>query len=405
MKVLMLGWELPPYNSGGLGVACYQLCKALADFKVDIEFVLPYRHDKKVDFMKVTAAHPQDVQSIKLSGIAYDSYKYTFADGREENLNIFQQQSLYESAVGQMMSLGDYDVIHAHDWLTFRAALRAKQASNCPLIVHVHSIERDRAGGNSGNPLVREIEYMGLMAADRIIAVSEHTKHCIIEDYGIPEDKIEVVHNSIDIEAIEPLEGENAYTYLAEMKKKGYRVVVSIGRLTIQKNLVTLMHAAKEVIARAPKTIFVIVGSGDQYFELIELAADLGISKNVVFTGFLRGKQWRDAYAIGDVFAMPSVSEPFGLTPLEAISYGTPAVISKQSGVSEVLKNCLKVDFWDVNKLADRITAVVQNDSLRDELHKNSYDEFIRLSWADSAHKLNRIYERQVSRGRVEAFA
>jgi glycogen synthase len=397
MKVLMLGWELPPYNSGGLGVACYQLCKALAKTDVDIEFVLPYLHDKHIGFMKVTAAQPQDVQSIQMSGIAYDSYKYTFTDGHEEDLSIFDQQNLYESSVAQIAKYGTYDLIHAHDWLTFRAAIKAKQASNCPLIVHMHSIERDRAGGDAGNPMVREIEYMGLMIADKIIAVSEHTKRCIIEDYGIPSDKIEVVHNSIDMETIEPLDVDNAYKYLENMKTKGYRVVVSISRLTVQKGLANLLYAAKEVIYRAPKTIFLIVGSGEQYTELIELAAELGISKNVVFTGFMRGKQWRDAYAVADVFVMPSISEPFGLTPLEAISYGTPAVISKQSGVSEILQNCLKVDHWDIHELANKITAIVQNDALRDELHTNSYREFIRLSWDDSAQKLNNIYKQHLS--------
>lgn len=397
MKVLMLGWELPPYNSGGLGVACYQLCKALSKKQIDIEFVLPYHHDKHVEFMKVTTAHPQDVKSIQMSGIAYDSHKYTFSDGHEEYLSVFEQQSLYEHAVGQIAELGEYDVIHAHDWLTFRAAMRAKQASDCPLIVHVHSIERDRAGGDKGNPLVREIEYMGLMMADRIIAVSEHTKRCIIEDYDIPADKIAVVHNSIDSETLEPLDHSNEYRYLKSMKAKGYRVVVSIGRLTVQKGLFNLLYAAKEVINRAPKTMFLIVGSGEQYYELIELAADLGISKNVIFTGFQRGKAWRDAYAIGDVFVMPSISEPFGLTPLEAISYGTPAVISKQSGVSEVIQNCLKVDYWDTNEIANKITAIVKNDSLRDELHTNSYREFVRLTWDDSAHKLKDIYHQEAA--------
>lgn len=398
MKVLMLGWELPPYNSGGLGVACYQLCKALSQTDVDIEFILPYFHDKHIDFMKIIAAQPVDVQSIQMSGIAYDSQKYTFTDGHEENLSIFQQQSLYEQSVAQIAKYGEYDIIHAHDWLTFRAAMSAKQAaSHVPLIVHMHSIERDRAGGDAGNPLVREIEYMGLMMADRIIAVSEHTKRCIIDDYGIPAEKIEVVHNSIDIEGIEPLDDDNAFEYLSAMKQKGYRVVVSISRLTVQKGLTNMLYAAKEVISRAPKTIFMLVGSGEQHNELVELAAELGISQNVIFTGFLRGKQWRDAYAIGDVFVMPSVSEPFGLTPLEAISYGTPAVISKQSGVSEIIDNCLKVDYWDINEMANQITSIVQDDALRDALHANSYEEFIKMSWGDSALKVNKIYKQHVN--------
>jgi glycosyltransferase involved in cell wall biosynthesis len=397
MKVLMLGWELPPYNSGGLGVACYQLCKALSKKQIDIEFILPYRHDVPVDFMKVTAAHPQSVDRIKLSGIAYDSYKYVFEDGSEKFLSIHEQQDLYEEAVAQLVATKEYDVIHAHDWLTFRAAVRARQATNAPIVAHVHSVERDRAGGNAGNPFVREIEEMGLMMADKVIAVSEHTKRCIMQDYNIPADKIEVVHNSIDRTALEPLDPHNAYHYLEEMKLRGYKVVVNIGRLTVQKGLVNFLYAAKAVIEHAPKTLFLIVGSGEQYFELIELAANLGISKNVIFTGFQRGKNWRDAYAIGDVFVMPSVSEPFGLTPLEAISYGTPSIISKQSGVSEVIQNCLKVDFWDVNEMANKIVGVVQSDSLRDELHKNSYQEFERLSWDHSAHKLHSIYEAQMA--------
>lgn len=392
MKVLMLGWELPPYNSGGLGVACYQLCKALSKKNIDIEFVLPYNHDQPVDFMKITAAHPQSVTSVKMSGIAYDSYKYTFEDGHEEYLNIFEQQALYEESVAKLAQIGSYDVIHANDWLTFKAALRAKRHSNAPLIVHVHSIERDRAGGNEGNPYVREIESLGLHLADKIIAVSEHTKRCIVKEYNIPADKIDVVHNSIDVEGLEPLDPNNIYHYLETMKRNGYRVVTSIGRLTTQKNLPNLLRAAKEVVRQHPKTLFLIVGSGEQYYELIELAADLDIAQNVIFTGFQRGKNWRDAYAIGDVFVMPSVSEPFGLTPLEAISYGTPSIISYQSGVGEIIKNCLKVDFWDIDELANKITAIVKNDSLRDELHNNSYKEFEQLSWHDSAHKLHDIY-------------
>lgn len=396
MKVLMLGWELPPYNSGGLGVACYQLCKALAKKSVDIEFVVPYQHDTPVHFMNVRGALPQHVSAVQMSGIAYDSRLYTHDDGSTENVTIYQQQALYEQSISEMTVNEQYDVIHAHDWLTFRAALRAKQKLRCPLIVHVHSIERDRAGGSSGNPVVREIEALGLLMADKIIAVSEHTKRCIVEEYDIPADKIEVVHNSIDNEVFEPLDLDNAYAHLQYLRTQGYRIVTSIGRLTIQKNLITLLHAAKEVIAREPKTIFLIVGSGEQYYELIELAAKLGISRNVVFTGFQRGKNWRDAYAIGDVFVMPSVSEPFGLTPLEAISYGTPSVISKQSGVSEIIKNCLKVDFWDTDELANKITALVQNDSLRSELHNQSYKEYKKLSWDESATKLRAIYDTHV---------
>ncbi|HSW99506.1 MAG TPA: glycosyltransferase family 4 protein [Patescibacteria group bacterium] len=393
MQILMLGWELPPHNSGGLGVACYQLCKALAKKGADIEFVLPYKAEHGIDFMNVVAAHPQGVEEVLKSGIAYDSYKYIFADGHAETHDIYSQVHMYEESVAELVRGRSFDIVHAHDWLTFRAALRAKQTAHCPIVLHVHSIERDRAGGGLGNPLCREIEGISFMLADRIIAVSQHTKNMIMEDYGIPEDKIAVVHNSIDPDMFESLEGETTYKYLAAMREKGYRVVTAVSRLTIQKGLPNFLHAAKEVVAREPKTLFLIVGSGEQYFELLSLAADLGIAKNVLFAGFQRGKAWRDAYAIADLFVMPSISEPFGLTALEAVGYGTPSLITSQSGVAEVLHNALKVNFWDINEMANKITAVVQNDSLRDTLHKNAYAEYSRLNWNSAADKLLGIYD------------
>ena len=288
----MLGWELPPHNSGGLGIACFQMCKALAKSGVDIEFIVPYtnKHDN-IDFMTVTPATPFSAKYIQKSGIAYDSFKYFLKDGTVKNVDLMTHTERYETAVGQIAELGEFDIIHAHDWLTFRAALRAKEISGKPLIVHVHATEFDRAGGAPGNPLVHEIEYMGLLLADRIMAVSQFTKDLIVKEYGIPASKIEVVHNSIDIDSYEKLDPENVYRYLSRMREQGYRVVSNIGRLTIQKGLYNLLLAAKEVVYRAPKTLFLIVGSGEQYQELVRLAADLGISKNVIFTDFLRGKQ------------------------------------------------------------------------------------------------------------------
>lgn len=397
MKVLMLGWELPPHNSGGLGVACYQLCKALSKKNVDIDFILPYDAEHGIDFMNIVPAHPQGVTAITQTGGVYDSYKYVYSDGTEEYVNVFDQQAVFETSVGRMAKGMEFDVIHAHDWLTFRAGLRAKMVSGKPLIAHVHSIESDRSGkSGGGNPLVREIEGLGFMMADRIIAVSQFTKDAIIREYDIPADKIDVVHNSLDLDMVETLDNSNVHRYLQEMRSKGYRVVVNVGRLTIQKGLPNLLHAAKSVIERSPKTLFLIVGSGEQYYELVELAADLGISRNVIFTGFQRGKHWRDSFAIGDLFVMPSVSEPFGLTPLEAAGYGTPSLISRQSGVAEVFNNCLKVDFWDISEMANQITAVVQNDGLRDELHRNAYREYEQLSWHPAAEKLVAWYNHHI---------
>jgi glycogen(starch) synthase len=392
MKILMLGWELPPYNSGGLGIACYQLCKALSKKDIDIEFILPYEADHKLDFMKVTAAYPQDVKSFLISGTAYESHKYALMNNEVGSLNIDDQQRLYEDAVAKIAEETEYDIVHAHDWLTFRAAIRLKTLKNLPIILHVHSVESDRAGSMPGNPMVAEIEYMALHMADRVIAVSELTKQAIIRDYDVPANKIEVVHNSLDISAVQPLDQNNAYKYLTLMKSLGYRVVVNVGRLTVQKGLPNLLEAAKKVIDKSPKTLFLIVGSGEQYFELVTKAAELGIGNNILFADFQRGKNWRDAFAIGDLFVMPSVSEPFGLTPLEAIGYGTPALVSKQSGISEVLNNCLKVDFWDIDEMANQISAVMQNDALRDELWFNAYQEFSRLSWDDASEKVIDLY-------------
>jgi len=393
----MLGWELPPHNSGGLGIACYQLCKALSGQNVDIEFILPYQADHGIDFMKVTAAHPQGVTEILRSGIAYDSHKYIMADGSEAWLNIHDQQQLYEHAVVKLVEDREFDIVHAHDWLTFRAALRIKEQKKCPIILHVHSVESDRAASDYGNPLAREVEGIALHLADRVIAVSDHTKRSIMRDYGLPADKIEVVHNAIDPGDVAPLDDANAYRYLTLMRSLGYRVVVNVGRLTIQKGLPNLLRAAKAVIDRAPKTLFLIVGSGEQQYELIELAAALGIGANVVFANFQRGKRWRDAFAIGDLFVMPSVSEPFGLTPLEAIGFGTPALVSKQSGISEVLRNCLKVDFWDIDEMANNIAAVVQSDMLRDELWRAAYLEYEKMSWNDASDKVLQLYEAQTA--------
>jgi glycosyltransferase involved in cell wall biosynthesis len=397
MKVLMLGWELPPQNSGGLGVACFQLCKALSANNVDIEFVLPYYVKIPVPFMKITTAWPKKYRNVVRTGLAYDSASYVDSGGNPQHLDIMQQQRLYEESVDKVVDLGSFDIIHAHDWLTFRAGLKLKAQSGMPLIVHVHSIESDRAGGNSGNSLVREIEYLGLSMADEVIAVSEHTKQAIIRDYDIPAEKINVVHNSIDRDELDELDPDNIYVYLELMKSRGYHVVTSVGRLTVQKNITNLLRAAQKVIEKVPKTIFVIVGGGEQYNELVDLAAELGILRNVVFTGFQRGKPWRDAFAVADLFVMPSVSEPFGLTPLEAINYGTPSLISYQSGVSEVLKNCLKVDYWDVKEMANQIVAVLRTSSLRRTLKDNAQDELHQLSWSPSAEKLQKIYVKRLA--------
>lgn len=390
----MLGWELPPHNSGGLGVACYHMCKELAERGVGIEFILPYSAEHNIEFMQVTAAHPQDVLAVLKAGNAYDSERYVHikSSGSNDVYNLFEQQALYEFNVEQLVDVREFDLIHAHDWLTFRAAIAAKRKSGKPLIVHIHATEHDRSAGQPGNELVRDIEYQGMMLADRVIAISQRVKDTIINQYRIPPDKVVVVHNSVALDEQLPYQSGNVYHYLDTMKKAGYKVVTNIGRLTIQKGLTHLLDTAKLVIEFQPKTYFLIVGSGEQYEELITRAAELGISGHVLFAGFQRGKAWSDAYAIADLFVMPSVSEPFGLTPLEAIAQGTPALVSRQSGVAEIVRNMIKVDYWDARSMADQIVNLLRSDGLNQVLTQSAQGEIAELSWAQNAQKLERVY-------------
>ena len=393
MKVVMLGWELPPYNSGGLGIACHGLCEALAGSGADIDFILPYAADHNIDFMNIRSALPAGVTNVQNAGSSYESYKYTHTDKTYSWHDLFSYQNSYEQAIGDLEFTEPFDVIHAHDWLTFRAALRLRQKYNRPVLMHVHSIEADRAGGSHGNPMVREIEETCLNLADGIIAVSEHTKRAIMREYGIPSENIHVIHNSIlpsmyrDI-----ISQDNDYRVVAALKGQGYQVVANIGRLTVQKGLTHLLRAFAIVHDRNPKTLLVIAGSGEQKNELIALAAEHGCSRDVFFIDFVRGKKWHDTFAIADLFIMPSVSEPFGLTPLESILHGTPAIISKQSGVSEILHNVLKVDFWDEHKLASYILNCFEYPELIQEIQKNAYLEVQNMSWHETAHHMNKTY-------------
>lgn len=395
----MLGWELPPHNSGGLGVACYQMCKSLAEHGVSIQFILPYSAQHNIDFMDVTAAHPQDVLAVLKAGDAYASERYLHirSSGPSQSLNLFEQQALYEFNVDQLVEVSEFDLIHAHDWLTFRAAMTAKRKTGKPLIVHIHATEHDRSAGLHGNELVRDIEYQAMMMADKVVAVSQTTKDIIIEQYQIPADKIVVVHNSIALDETVDWSENNVYHYLEVMKDYGYKVVANVGRITIQKGLTHFLETAHLVLQHQPKTFFLLVGSGEQYEELIERSAELGISGNVLFAGFQRGKAWSDAYRIADLFVMPSVSEPFGLTPLEAIALGTPALVSKQSGVAEVIKHMLVADYWDTQAMANQIVGVLQSPALAQTLTDESMKEIRQLSWSDTARQLNGVYEQQLN--------
>lgn len=286
------------------------------------------------------------------------------------------------------------DVIHAHDWLTMEAGVRAKQLTGAPLVVHVHATEFDRSGEHDGNPIVHEIEQEALMMADRIIAVSNLTKSIIVQRYGIPADLVEVVHNAIDIDSFAEYEYDpRSYRYFEALKHEGYTVVATLTRFTAQKGLTHFMRAAARACEKYDRFVFLLAGDGEMRDELIELAADLGIADKVYFTGFVRGKQWRDVYSITDIFVMSSVSEPFGLTALEAAHHGSALVISRQSGVSEVLKNIYRFDFWDTEKLADQLVGIALSPSLATSLREGVRNEYARLSWHDVAKRCLRVYD------------
>ena len=288
------------------------------------------------------------------------------------------------------------DLVHAHDWLTYEAGILAKKNFGIPLVAHVHATEFDRAGMRVGNPLIHEIEKEGLMLADEIIAVSESTKRIIHEKYHIPLSKISVVYNSLDenYENKDYKFDKDSYKYLRSLKSSGWTIVSTVGRFTVQKGLYSLMRAAAMAISKNPKLMFVFAGDGEERNELIEMAADLGISKNIIFTGFIRGKKLRDIYSISDIFVMSSISEPFGLTALEAAHHGDVLILTKQSGVSEIIWSALKYDFWDEKKLADEILAVANNPVLKDTLKNNVLQEYHKISWSQVAKKCLKIYNR-----------
>ena len=265
--------------------------------------------------------------------------------------------------------------------------MAVKNATNRPLIAHIHATEFDRAGGKEGNPIIHDIEQAGLLMADRIIAISKLQHDLIAERYNIPSDKIEIVHNTIDYnDFAEPVNGDT-YRYARRLQDEGYCVVSVMNRLTVQKGLSYFMRAAAKASHRLGRFVFIIGGDGEQRDELIEMSADLGIADKVIFTGFVRGKQWRDIFAVSDVFVMSSISEPFGITALEAAAHGAAVVITKQSGAGEVILNGFKYDYWDEERLADILINLASSSALTGHLKANAEEEIRGKSWQDVASR------------------
>ncbi len=407
MKILMLGWELPPHNSGGLGVACLNMARALSRQGADIDFVVPYKAKHPgAEFMHILPATNLD-PIYRYGGGSYESLRILekiipTAPGTNGLVSIRDAQKTYCEFTEKYLKTAKPGVVHAHDWLTYEAGIIAKTHYGLPLIAHVHATEYDRAGMHTGNPLIHEIEHEGLMLADRIIAVSEATKRIVHEKYHIPLNKIDVVYNSLDenYEKTDYHFSSDAYKYVTSLKSRGYTIISTVGRFTIQKGLHNLMCAAQLAIHKNPRLMFVFAGDGEERNELIELAADLGIAKNVIFTGFIRGQKLRDIYSISDIFVMSSISEPFGLTALEAAHHGDALILTKQSGVSEVIWSALTYDFWDEEKLANEILAVAENQALRESLQQNVSREYNQISWDQVAKKCLKVYNKAMKHKR-----
>lgn len=388
----MFGWEFPPYNSGGLGVACLGLTHALSKLGLDVIFVMPKKMDVSAPWAKLVFAGESslDVRAFNSPLRAYATARSYAADGSIYGPDLFSEVARYAAAGEEIAHAENFDVVYAHDWLSFGAGLEAKRVTGKPLIVHVHATEFARSGGSTHvNSEVYRIEKEGMEGADVVIAVSELTKKVIVERYGIPAEKVHVVYNGID-ETTAP-SGAGTLPRLKSLRESGYKIVLFLGRVTLQKGPDYFLRAAKRVLERNPNVIFILSGSGDMDGQVMHLAGELGIAGHVLFTGFLQGAERHEVYEAADLFVMPSVSEPFGITALEAMRVGTPVLMSKQSGVSEVVKHALKADFWDVDEMANKILSVVGYPGIREALAENAAQEAARLTWSDAARKVRGI--------------
>lgn len=390
LRILMVGWELPPHNSGGLGTACAGLCAALTAAGARPIFLLPEAVPLAAyPFPVIFADVGEPKRSpLNLAAASYRSPLDAEAMAKLYGFNLLAEVALYAQRVRRLAAQQEVDVIHAHDWLAFPAGLAAKEVTGKPLVLHVHATEFDRGGGNGVNQAVYEIEQKGLRLADKIIAVSQWTKDLLIKHYGIPAEKISVVHNGVKTTDYQ----SNVPGALESLRARGGKIVLFVGRITLQKGPDYFVQLAKRVLDFEPKTYFVMVGSGDMVGQVMQSVASLGLSDKFFFPGFLRGRELERLYRSADLYILPSVSEPFGITPLEALANGTPVMVSKQSGVAEVLSHALKVDFWDIDEMTNQTVAVLRHQSLRQVLREYGQAEVGKVTWDAAAEKCLGVY-------------
>ncbi len=418
MKALMFGWEFPPHILGGLGTASFGLSKGMAENgNMDITFVIPKPWgDEPKDFAKIIGANCTPVAwrdvnwdyvqsrigNVMDPQLYYDLRDHIYSDFNYMNTNdlgciefsgrypdnLLEEINNYSIVAGVIARTLNFDIIHSHDWLTYPAGIHAKQVSGKPLVIHVHATDFDRSRGNV-NPTVFSIERDGMLNADRIITVSNLTRQTVIEKYGIPAEKVITVHN-----AVEPLSEE---LLNVQVPPKHDKVVTFLGRITMQKGPEYFVEAAALVLRKVSDVQFVMAGGGDMMEKMIRLAARRGIADRFHFAGFLKGKQVYEMLKASDVFVMPSVSEPFGISPLEAMQMGVPSIISKQSGCAEILENVIKVDYWDINAMADAIYSIIKYPGMYKQLHENGLNEVDQIRWKKAGAKVINIYNSLVN--------
>lgn len=392
MKVLMIGWELPPHNSGGLGEASLGLARALVKEGIEVEFVLPKKVDLSYPFMKISFANVTESETYLNNAYNSSSLRYKLTGEDPIDHDYVKGALGYADQIRRIVEKSNFDIIHAHDWLCFPAGLEAKRLSGKPLVAHFHATEYDRSGGHYTNNSVYEIERQGALNADSVVSVSNYTKDILVQNYEATASKVTVVHNGSET-VVKP----RLSPALIDLKKLGYKVVLFLGRITLQKGPEYFVKTAKLVSHFNEKTIFVVTGSGDMQEQMMGEVYHQGMSDRFIFTGFLRGEDRDRIFQTADVFVMPSVSEPFGITPLEAISNKTPVIVSKQSGVVEVLQHVLKVDFWDIEETANKILSVISDKALKDILVVESGKELKLINWSTSAEKCVNLYNSLVS--------
>jgi glycogen synthase len=450
MRVFMLGWEFPPFISGGLGTACYGLTRGLDRRGVEVLFVLPRpivqtkaSHVRIVSPTEATNIpdEGEEIEATELRGVFQHTHFRTLpttlrpyarpddnaptgrnqvvargvaaggwsgrgdataqpgepagaamaSPGSHYGGDLFAEVERYATLARRLSRRETFDLVHAHDWMTYTAGIVVAQLSQKPLVIHVHSTEFDRSGLHI-NQRIYDIERAGMHAATRVICVSHLTRNIVVKHYNVDPRKVEVVYNAIDDDALEK------ETPLLPPITRDEKIVLFLGRITMQKGPEYFLAAAKRVLEVMDNVRFVMAGSGDMTRRMIELAAEMGIGHKVLFPGFLRGDDIRRIFQMADLYVMPSVSEPFGITPLEALSHDVPVLISKQSGVAEVLAHALKVDFWDVDEMANKIVAVLRHPPLHSTLRDHGSFEVRGFSWIDAATNCIKVYQAALGR-------